>query len=89
MVLRRQTSRITFRPVTPSNDALLIELVRIDLERRLAAGERLRLEEAYLRRFSELSADPPALRLLPSAAMTPATPGADKPCQAQLRFIVP
>ncbi len=41
--------------------ALLIELVRIDLERRLAAGERLRLEEAYLRRFPELCADPSAI----------------------------
>ncbi len=40
---------------------LLIELVRIDLERRLAAGERARLEETYQRRFPELFAEPPAI----------------------------
>lgn len=40
---------------------LLIELVRIDLERRLAAGEKVRLEEDYLSRFPELSAEPPAI----------------------------
>jgi serine/threonine protein kinase len=42
-------------------DSLLVELIRIDLERRLTAGERLRVEEAYLRRFPELSADTSAI----------------------------
>ncbi len=37
--------------------ALLTELVHIDLERRLARGERIRLEETYLPRFPELKAD--------------------------------
>jgi tRNA A-37 threonylcarbamoyl transferase component Bud32 len=41
--------------------ALLVELIRIDLERRLAAGERVRLEEAYLLRFPELSSDKSAI----------------------------
>jgi serine/threonine protein kinase len=41
--------------------SLLVELIRIDLERRLTAGERLRVEEAYLRRFPELGADTSAL----------------------------
>src|SRR5579875_2617746 len=36
---------------------LLVELVRIDLERRLTRGERIRLEETYLPRFPELSSD--------------------------------
>ncbi len=41
---------------------LLIELVRIDLERRLAAGGRVRLEENYPRnRFPELYAETSAL----------------------------
>jgi hypothetical protein len=42
-------------PTTPGYGALLAELVHIDLERRLAAGERLRVEEAYLPRFPELA----------------------------------
>jgi WD40 repeat protein len=37
--------------------ALLVELVRIDLERRLNSGERVRLERTYLPRFPELNAD--------------------------------
>ncbi|HTU88793.1 MAG TPA: serine/threonine-protein kinase [Gemmataceae bacterium] len=37
--------------------ALLVELVHIDLERRLARGERIRLEEKSLPRFPELQAD--------------------------------
>ncbi len=37
--------------------ALLIDLVNVDLERRLSAGEAARVEE-YLRRFPELGADP-------------------------------
>ncbi len=37
---------------------LLVELIRIDLERRLAGGERLRVEDAYLQRFPELQTDP-------------------------------
>jgi len=37
--------------------ALLVELVRIDLERRLKRGERVRLEETYLSRFPELNKD--------------------------------
>jgi serine/threonine protein kinase len=37
--------------------ALLVELVRIDLERRLKRGERVRLEETYLPRFPELNKD--------------------------------
>ena len=41
--------------------SLLVELIRIDLERRLTAGERLRVEEAYLRRFPELGGDTSAL----------------------------
>lgn len=44
--------------------ALLIELVRIDLERRLAVGEGVRLEEAYLGRFPELFADSSAVAAL-------------------------
>ncbi len=40
---------------------LLIELVRIDIERRLAAGERVRLEETYQRRFPELFAESTAI----------------------------
>jgi tRNA A-37 threonylcarbamoyl transferase component Bud32 len=44
-------------PDTPHYMALLGELVQIDLERRLAAGERLRVEEAYLPRFPELGAN--------------------------------
>jgi WD40 repeat protein len=37
--------------------ALLVELIHIDLERRLTSGESVRVEEAYLRRFPELNAD--------------------------------
>jgi hypothetical protein len=37
----------------PKRLALLTELVHIDLERRLARGERIRLEETYLPRFPE------------------------------------
>jgi hypothetical protein len=37
--------------------ALLVELVRIDLERRLTAGELVRVEEVYLERFPELKTD--------------------------------
>ncbi|HTU20831.1 MAG TPA: protein kinase [Gemmataceae bacterium] len=37
--------------------ALLIELIYIDLERRLAAGERVRVDELYLRRFPVLNDD--------------------------------
>jgi predicted Ser/Thr protein kinase len=40
---------------------LLVELVRIDLEHRLAAGEEVRLEEVYRKRFPELFADPQAI----------------------------
>jgi tetratricopeptide (TPR) repeat protein/predicted Ser/Thr protein kinase len=44
-------------PCEPSQRlSLLIELVRIDLERRLTAGDQVRVEEAYLRRFPELNA---------------------------------
>jgi hypothetical protein len=38
----------------PARLAVLAELVRIDLERRLAAGESVRVEEIYLSRFPEL-----------------------------------
>jgi hypothetical protein len=38
----------------PARLAILAELVRIDLERRLAVGESIRVEEAYLSRFPEL-----------------------------------
>ena len=36
---------------------LLIELIYIDLERRLTAGEQVRVEEMYLRRFPVLNED--------------------------------
>jgi hypothetical protein len=36
---------------------LLVELIHIDLERRLTSGESVHVEEAYLRRFPELNAD--------------------------------
>jgi hypothetical protein len=41
--------------------ALLRELVRVDLERRLGRGEDVRLERDYLARFSELAADAEAV----------------------------
>jgi serine/threonine protein kinase len=43
---------------TPDRLALLTELIRIDIERRLSAGEPVRLEELYLPRFPELHAAP-------------------------------
>jgi serine/threonine protein kinase len=48
-------------PGAPQYLSLLIDLVRIDVERRLAAGERVRVEETYLRDFPALSADPQAV----------------------------
>jgi serine/threonine protein kinase len=42
----------------PKRLPLLIELLRIDLERRLTAGEPIRVEDAYLGRFPELNTDP-------------------------------
>lgn len=46
------------RPVEPAKRrGLLIELIYIDLERRLAAGERMRVEDMYLRRFPVLKED--------------------------------
>ncbi|MHB1423071.1 MAG: hypothetical protein ACYC3I_07730 [Gemmataceae bacterium] len=45
--------------------SMLIELVRIDMERRLKAGERVRLEETYSQqRFPELYAVPSAIAAL-------------------------
>ncbi|HTU16630.1 MAG TPA: serine/threonine-protein kinase [Gemmataceae bacterium] len=44
--------------------AVLIELIYIDLERRLAAGEPVRVEELYLRRFPVLNDDRAAVLAL-------------------------
>ncbi len=41
--------------------AVLVELVKIDMERRSKRGERMRLEAMYLPRFRELNAAPSAL----------------------------
>jgi hypothetical protein len=43
-------------PEGPDRRRLLIELVHVDLERRLKAGEAARVEQ-YLERYSELAAD--------------------------------
>src|SRR5262245_46637714 len=41
----------------PERQALLIDLVHIDLQRRLTAGETVRVE-SYLERYPELASDP-------------------------------
>src|SRR5579859_7093264 len=47
-------------PGSPGRHELLIDLVNVDLERRLAAGRPARVED-YAGRFPELAADPDAL----------------------------
>src|SRR6516162_6307201 len=44
-------------PGDPSRLALLVGLVRIDLERRINVGEAVRIEHAYFTRFPELGTD--------------------------------
>jgi tetratricopeptide (TPR) repeat protein len=44
--------------VSPERLPMLVELLKIDMTRRLKRGERVRLEEMYLPRFPELDASP-------------------------------
>jgi hypothetical protein len=46
---------------SPGHLPMLVELLKIDMERRLKRGEQVRLEQTYLPRFPELDGDPASL----------------------------